>query len=40
MLVFGPIVLVAGVLVASLGVPWKVVAAILALFVVWILLEG
>jgi hypothetical protein len=39
-MVFGPLLGLVGVLVLALGVPWPVVAAALALFVLWLIVEG
>ena len=39
-LVFVPLVLVVAVVVLLLGIPWQVVAAALALFVLWLVIEG
>lgn len=39
-LIFGPVLLVVAVVVTLLGVPWKLVAAIVAAFVLWMLIEG
>jgi hypothetical protein len=39
-LVFVPLVLVVAVIVRLLGIPWQVVAAAMALFVLWLMIEG
>ncbi len=39
-LIFGPILFVVGIMVTILGVPWQVTAGFVALFVLWLLIEG
>lgn len=39
-LIFGPILAVVAVVVTILGVPWQLVAAAVAAFVLWLLIEG
>lgn len=39
-LIFGPILAAVAVVITLLGVPWKLVAAIVAVFVLWLLIEG
>ena len=39
-LIFGPILAMVAVVVTILGVPWKLVAGVVAVFVLWLLIEG
>jgi hypothetical protein len=39
-LLFGPVLAVVALVVTLLGVPWQLVALALAVFVVWLLVEG
>lgn len=39
-LIFGPILAAVALVVSLLGVPWTLVAAVVAVFVLWLLIEG
>lgn len=39
-LVLGPLLVLVGIVVIALGVPWQIVAGALALFVLWLVFDG
>lgn len=39
-MVFGPLLVMIGLVVVALGVPWQLVAGALGLFVLWLVLDG